>query len=170
MADDAPESIDLTDRCPQCGASPRSGLTCRDAFDELLAFEFADPDAFGPVHHLTVACYYLQHPAGYTDEVRSMWRQLIGAPDAGRAQAVATMAAMRERFEGATRVREPGLEPPRWWPRQWAHTALDAVPANDVDRTAAAHVWRVRRWAESVRAALDTEEEQLHSPDHLRAS
>lgn len=151
--------------CTQCGATGRADLTCREAFDELLALEFADREAFGPVHHLTVACYYLQHPDGFSDGVRAMWRRLISAPEAGRAFAVSTMAATRHQFEGATRVREPGREAPEWWPRRWAHTALDALPVDDADRTAAGHVRRVRAWAVSVRAALDTAEEHAHSDD-----
>lgn len=150
--------------CGQCGAIPRGGLSCREAFDELLAFEFADREAFGPVHHLTVACYYLQHPSGYRDEVRTMWRQLISAPEGGREYAVSTMAEMRETFDGATRVREVGHEPPAWWPRAWPHTAIDALPTDDSDRTAASHVRRMRAWAASVRSALDIAEEGAHSP------
>lgn len=149
--------------CTRCGATPRAGLTCRDAFNQLLAFEFADREAFGPVHHLTVACYYLQHPDGYSDDVRAVWRRLISAPEAGREFAVSTMAATRDQFEGAARVREPGREPPEWWPRHWTHTALDALAVDEADRTAAGHVRRVRAWAVSVRTALDTAEEHAHS-------
>lgn len=156
--------VDGEGACTQCGSIPRGGRSCREAFDELLAFEFTDREAFGPVHHLTVACYYLQHPAGYGDDVRAMWRQLISAPEGGREHAVSTMAEMRERFDGATRVREAGHEPPAWWPRAWPHTVLDAMPSDDTDRTASGHVRRVRDWAASVRAALDIAEEGAHSP------
>lgn len=150
--------------CAQCGATPRDGLSCRDAFDDLLAFEFVDREAFGPVHHLTVACYCLQHPDGYSDDVRALWRQLISDPEDGGKHAVSIMAAMRERFDGAVRVREPGHEPPGWWPRAWLQTALDALPSDAADRTAAGHVRRMRAWAASVRAALDIAEKGAHSP------
>lgn len=48
------------DSCPQCGVQYRNGVTCEDAFNQMLALEFAD-EAFGRVHFLTVACYMIQH-------------------------------------------------------------------------------------------------------------
>jgi len=37
-------------RCPQCGATPRDGLSCRAAFDELLALDTAEERAHSPDH------------------------------------------------------------------------------------------------------------------------
>ncbi len=48
-------------KCPQCGAELASGENCRDRFDLCLAKEFEHPTSYGSVHHLTVACYMLQH-------------------------------------------------------------------------------------------------------------
>jgi hypothetical protein len=51
--------------CADCGAPAAEGETCRGMFDQLLAHEYALPEAFGAVHHLPVAVYSLQHPRGY---------------------------------------------------------------------------------------------------------
>ena len=48
-------------KCPQCGAQFPAGDNCRDRFDLCLAKEFEQPTSYGSVHHLTVACYMLQH-------------------------------------------------------------------------------------------------------------
>lgn len=55
-------------RCPECSADWGNGRTCRDHFDQMLAWEFEDPGGAGAVHHLTVLCYNLQHPSVYSPE------------------------------------------------------------------------------------------------------
>jgi hypothetical protein len=55
-----------TQTCPECGAIWEVGKTCEDVFNECLVLEFNDRVA-GSVHHLTVACYMIQHN-GYSDE------------------------------------------------------------------------------------------------------
>ncbi len=54
-------------RCPECGAPWPPGVTCQDRFHQLLAWEFENPALFA-FHHLTVLCYYLQHPSLYSPE------------------------------------------------------------------------------------------------------
>jgi hypothetical protein len=49
--------------CPLCGAEFPAGEQCRDRFDLCLAKELENPATYGAVHHLTVACYMLQHNA-----------------------------------------------------------------------------------------------------------
>jgi hypothetical protein len=51
----------MSNKCPLCGAEVPPGGQCRDRFDLCLAMEFDNPVTFGAVHHLTVACYMLQH-------------------------------------------------------------------------------------------------------------
>ena len=72
----------MSQKCPQCGAEFPSDELCRDRFDLCLAREFENPTTFGAVHHLTVACYMLQHNA-YSREVwleaRNMIAQFIRA-------------------------------------------------------------------------------------------
>jgi hypothetical protein len=50
--------------CPECGAA---GAACELRFHECLALEFSD-EAYGVVHHLTVAAYMLQHSSKLTRE------------------------------------------------------------------------------------------------------
>jgi hypothetical protein len=137
--------------CPDCGARITDGETCRGLFDRLLAHEYAFPEAFGAVHHLTVAAYSLQHPRGYSRDAISMWRLIIAESLDGVSTPADFLARARAQFAGGVRVREPGAEPPDGWPRQWPMTAADVVDTPD----AATHIDRVRQWAASIRAMLD---------------
>ena len=140
--------------CPDCGAPVADGETCRAMFDALLALEYEFPEAFGAVHHLTVAAYQLQHPRGFSREAIRGWERLIADSLDGLATPADFLRRARYQFSGSTRVREPGAEPPEGWPRTWEMTVADAVvpPGSVVD--AAGHVDRVTRWAESIRATL----------------
>lgn len=74
------ELSEMVQKCPLCGAEFQSSEQCRDRFDLCLAMEFENPTTFGAVHHLTVACYMLQHNAYSRDgwlEVRKMLAQFI---------------------------------------------------------------------------------------------
>jgi len=93
----------MSQKCPQCGAEFPSGEQCRDRFDLCLAMEFENPVTFGAVHHLTVACYMLQHNAYSRDvwlEARKMLAQFV--------QKGVTPAAMRRqnrsRFDSGRRT------------------------------------------------------------------
>jgi Family of unknown function (DUF5946) len=50
-------------KCPQCGADLPPDEPCQHRFDLCMALEYENPTTFGAVHHLTVACYMLQHNA-----------------------------------------------------------------------------------------------------------
>jgi len=56
------DTASYADPCPECGA-----VGCEDAFYQLLGWENEAP-ALGIVHHLTVLCFYLQHPSRYSPE------------------------------------------------------------------------------------------------------
>jgi len=137
--------------CPDCGASIADGETCRALFERLLAHEYAFPEAFGAVHHVTVAAYSLQHPRGYSRDAIRMWRVIIAESLDGVSTPANFLERARAHFSGGVRVREPGAEPPDGWPRTWPVTAADVVDTPD----AAAHIERVRQWAESIRGTLD---------------
>jgi Family of unknown function (DUF5946) len=47
-------------RCPSCGAADRDN--CERLFELLLAKEYARDLPFGPLHGVTVACFFVQHP------------------------------------------------------------------------------------------------------------
>src|ERR671920_2146456 len=101
--------------CADCGAAIADGESCRGMFEQLLAYEHAFPEAFGAVHHLTVAVYSLQHPRGYSRDAIRMWRVIIGDALDGNATTADFLQQARTQFGGGVRVREPGAEPPDEW-------------------------------------------------------
>jgi hypothetical protein len=48
-------------KCPSCGAQFLSNETCRERFEYCLTLDYEQPESYGTVHHLVVACYMLQH-------------------------------------------------------------------------------------------------------------
>jgi uncharacterized protein DUF5946 len=54
--------------CSKCGAPLERGKECIEYFNQMLAWDFADFKVAGRIHHLTVLCYYLQHPKKYSRE------------------------------------------------------------------------------------------------------
>jgi hypothetical protein len=137
--------IDMQD-CPECGASPQRGLTCRQQWDELLALEFSDPVA-APVHVLTVASYQLQHPRTFplNDEARRQLRELLEDVVIHGRPVGAVRDAMQRRFDGPARVRtraDDAVAPRRV---AWSMT-VSQVGGADPDT----HAANVRRWAASV--------------------
>jgi hypothetical protein len=144
----------LTRSCDQCGAVYDEGADCESCFHALLAYENERPAAFGAVHHLTVAAYYLQHPAGYTHESLAHWREIIARTLDG----TATVRELRElsgrRFAGSKRARAPGASAPDWWPRVWPMTIRDLITP-DTSIELDAYVDRARDWAGATLRALD---------------
>lgn len=143
-------------RCPDCGAPIEDDSTCRALFDELLAHEYAFPPAFGAVHHLTVASYSLQHPRGYSPGAIRMWRTIVAESLDGLATPEDFLRRARAEFGDGVRVREPGSQPPDGWPHEWPMTVADVVVPPNETPDAAGHIDRVRRWAASIRATLDS--------------
>ena len=147
-----------TNTCAQCGASLEDGTTCQGFFDQLLALEFENREAFVE-HHLTVACYSLQHPAGYAATTIDAWYRLLRRSLVDGTPPSALRKVMSEKFEGETRVREGGIHAPVWWPRRWSVIVRDVVALEERPATAAAHLERVRRWAWSIVGDLDAARE-----------
>jgi hypothetical protein len=141
-----------SDRCAECGAA-QAGGACIECFHALLAFENENPPAFGAVHHLTVACYYLQHPAGYALPALEMWRTMVADSLAGRATVEEMLRRARKRFEGAARARVPGATAPRGWPSRWPMT-VTAVLRPDERLTSPEYIDRAMAWARSTHATL----------------
>jgi uncharacterized protein DUF5946 len=140
------------DRCAECGAAQTADTRCLDCFHALLAFENERPPAFGAVHHLTVACYYLQHPTGYAPATLEMWRQLLADSLSGRATVKQLLERARRKFEGPTRAREPGAAAPPGWPAEWPMTGGDVIRPDETP-SIEAYVGRAMAWA---RATSDT--------------
>ncbi|MBI3942354.1 MAG: hypothetical protein HY326_05020 [Chloroflexi bacterium] len=67
-------------KCSLCGGEFPSAEQCGERFDACMDLEFENPAAFGAVHHLSVACYMLQHNAYSRDvwlEARKMIAQFV---------------------------------------------------------------------------------------------
>jgi hypothetical protein len=148
----------MSERCPTCGAAWSTGATCRDCFDALLAFENERPPAFGAVHHLTVPCYFMQHPAGYALHTLSTWRELLADSLDGRASPRELQARFAHRFDGAKRVRDPDAVLPGWWPSTWPTTVCDVLCATSPLPSTETYVEGARRWAITTRETLDRAE------------
>jgi hypothetical protein len=63
-------------KCPLCGGEFTSVEQCRERFDLCMALEYENPAAYGAVHHLSVACYMLEHNA-YSAEVWQEARNML---------------------------------------------------------------------------------------------
>lgn len=145
------------DLCEECGAPQFGGASCVDCFHGLLAFENERPSAFGAVHHLTVASYYLQHPRGYKTEVLEMWRSGIADSLAGRTDLRDLLRRASVKFEGATRVRDLSAVLPVGWPKTWPVVTLDVYDPRVEPPDVPSYIVRARAWAASVIAHLDEE-------------
>ena len=140
--------------CAECGAVLASSETCRGFFGVLLALEFENRSAFAE-HHLTVACYCLQHPTGYSSEAVDVWWELVRASVEDGTPPATIRREMSRRFEGATQVRGEGSNVAVWWPRRWPMTVRDVVQPEDQTASPETHLELVRRWARSVLETLD---------------
>lgn len=145
----------MTQSCRQCGAVYDDGADCESSFHALLAYENERPAAFGAVHHLTVATYYLQHPAGYTHEALAHWREIVSLALDGRASIRELRELSGRRFEGSKRVREAGASAPGWWPAKWP-LAIQSVFTPGIDVDVDSYVDRAREWAQATLRTLDT--------------
>jgi hypothetical protein len=141
--------------CPDCGATIADNGTCRALFDELLAHEYAFPAAFGAVHHLTVAAYYLQHPRGFSRAAIRGWRAIITDSLDGAATPAEFLRRARARSDAKVRIRERDAKPPEGWPSIWPMTVADVVVAPGETPNADGHIRRVTQWAKAIRGTLD---------------
>lgn len=66
----------MNNTCPECQADLGKNENCDAYFQQMLYWEYEDP-ANWRVHHLTVLCYHLQHPALYSPEGLDHGRHLL---------------------------------------------------------------------------------------------
>ncbi len=137
--------------CPECGASVPKGSTCQDYFSQMLAWENEKPENW-QVHHLTVLCYYLQHPSLYSpDGLREAKQLLIEFVENGVSPQEMRRRS-RDQVDSGTRkwkvTATADSHGAYLHPIQWKMTAADVV-ANGID----AYCDSVRAWARSM---LDT--------------
>jgi hypothetical protein len=132
--------MDTVTVCPECGAPD-----CRDKFDELLALEFEDPTVFGAVHHITVICYNLQHPATFTDEAIEWMRSSLRAIIVDGLSAVELRKWARKISTGEIKIKRRTAPPEEPRKIHWSMTVAD-VRTNDPE------VYRedIVAWARSI--------------------
>ena len=141
--------------CPDCGAPIADNGSCRSLFDELLAHEYVFPAAFGAVHHLTVAAYYLQHPRGFSRAAIRGWHAIIAESLDGTATPAEFLRRARAQSDTRVGIRERDAKPPDGWPRTWPKTVADVVVPPGEEPNADGHIRRVTDWARAIRATLD---------------
>jgi hypothetical protein len=138
--------------CPECGTVWPEGQTCQDDFHQMLAWEFQTPRLW-EVHHLTVLCYYLQHPSLYSPVALAGARQLLvefveqgAAPQEVRRRDRDTVDSSKRtwNFKGTTDA-HGAYRHPIVWPMTAAR-----VVAGGTEQYCA----NVRAWAASILAAL----------------
>ncbi len=133
-------------KCPQCGAQFPAGETCHDRFDLCLAKEFEQPATYGSVHHLTVACYMLQHNLYSREawlEAREMVAQFVRqgrAPSDVRKQSRTRLDSARRRWSVTKGAKITGLEA-IVWTRTIADVRFDTPELYCAD---------IKLWAEGV--------------------
>ncbi|GAA1997578.1 DUF5946 family protein [Catenulispora subtropica] len=96
--------------CAECGAASGS---CDALFHGLLALDHSRQEPWGPLHGVSVSCYFLQHPSRATAGHRGREWELVRAYLDGGLAAV-DWVVRRARSENSHR--SPGLsvpEPPR---------------------------------------------------------
>jgi|HigsolmetaAR203D_1030402.scaffolds.fasta_scaffold00226_20 hypothetical protein len=62
--------------CTECGAKEADGLSCRDQFGNLLAWEQYNSE-LRDLHFWNVSCYMLQHPSNFTKEGYELTKKLF---------------------------------------------------------------------------------------------
>jgi hypothetical protein len=138
------------ERCPECGAVWRDGVTCTDHFHQMLVWEFEVPEA-GVVHHLTVLCYYLQHPSLYTPDGLTFGKSMLKAFVEDRVSPVEMRRRNRDIVASDKRGWKISNGEPGSHGQQiaWPVTIVDVAPLG-LDRYAE----RVEAWARSVHQTL----------------
>jgi hypothetical protein len=134
-------------KCPQCGAEFLTDERCRDRFDLCLAREFENPATFGAVHHLTVACYMLQHNA-YSREVWLEARNMIARFVREGVTPAEIRKRNRYRLDSGRRTWSvtKGAKLPEFGAIAWSRTIAGVRPEDDPDIYGA----NVKLWAISV--------------------
>jgi hypothetical protein len=134
--------------CPQCGASLPAGSACQDYFYQMLYWENEHPP-MGEVHHLTVLCYYLQHPGLYSPQGLLDAQALLAGfledgltPEAARRINRSKVdSAKRDDKIKAARAASGSYS----FPIAWKMTARDVVFAGHEQ-----YIANVRAWARSL--------------------
>lgn len=119
----------------------------------MLAFEYENPESYGAVHHLTVACYNLQHPGGFTEAALAWMRASVAVAVNSGEPPQEWLRRARQQFNGKNKVkvvRGPEEVPTRLPANlHWSMTVAD-IPLD----SSTAYVAGVQAWARQVLADL----------------
>lgn len=142
------DKFNKSDFCPECGAPLVDNMNCWEQLGGIIAWEYDYPELFAE-HFKTVACYNLQHPAQFNDDViTGLKATLIEHLDKGLC-----VSEIRRRhaklFDGSKRVyrEESTICPVR---REWKMTISDVYIPECPEKAAE----RVRKWASQIRDEL----------------
>jgi hypothetical protein len=145
---------DRPSHCPECGAAWSEGLLCQDYFHQMLAWEIENPP-LGEVHHLTVLCYYLQHPGLYSPEGLAGAKRLLAdflvrglSPGQVRRRDRTALDSGKRKYRIAG---SPDAHGAYTRPILWTLTAADVVAGGPN-----AYRDNVRAWAHSILEALQS--------------
>lgn len=138
-------------RCAECGAPLDDGRTCQDDFYTLFAWEWEHQ--LLDVHHLMVLSFNLQHPSILSPDGLSasinLLRQFLEdgiTPEQMRKRMSAAVDSGARTFTITAREGAVG---------SYAHPITWTMVAGDVVRAGVDDYYvSVRRWAESIQAAL----------------
>ena len=126
--------------CPECGAPEGA---CKEKFESMLALEFEDPTVFGIVHHITVICFNLQHPASFSEEARSWMCSTLHAAIVEGLSPLELRERSRKQFNGKVKVLS---KTPHTFQRvKWSMNIM-AVRTDSPD----VYVNDVKAWAQSI--------------------
>jgi hypothetical protein len=138
----------MTEICAECGAAHEGGLSCADDFYILLGWENEFPP-LGEVHHLTVLCYYLQHPSLYSPAGLAESRRLLGKFVAQGLTPPEVRREARNRVNSRNRTwkvsARPGQQGQYDQPTPWQMRAADIVAGGPEH-----YIENVRAWAEGI--------------------
>ena len=147
--------MNMSNRCPECGAARQAERTCQDDFHEMLVWESEHPEFAREVHHLTVLSYYLQHPSLYSLEgLRGAQQLLVDMLERGLSPGDVRRRD-RAKVDSGKRTYKiagtPASHATYTYPVHWPLTAADVIAAGP-----AAYCDSVRAWSRSVLQALNT--------------
>ena len=140
--------------CTECGASLIAGQSCRDSFNQMLAWDFQDPIGAGQLHHLTVLCYNLQHPSVYSPEALEEAKQVLTDFIVNNVSAKQMLAKQRQNFSSKNRDWKIQGTSERFGSYQqkinWTMTAADVVMLG-----ISSYSDSVLKWAKSISMDLN---------------
>lgn len=135
--------------CAECGTLLTDGDTCRAIFERMMAREFQEFATYGAVHHLSVLCFNIQHPAGYSDDYWRYAVALLTETVEHDLPGEVIRARMRREMAPGRRTLTIRGAPSMPHTHAWTMRCGD-IPLDD----AARYTDAVRAWARSIVAAL----------------